>query len=273
MRNFFDNWKYIVKNIWFVLPLAIVPAIFLALALDFGAISEFVRGFLGGSPRFGFDTYFRVWSLVRIDSVLGAIYSVLAFVCVFVFVAILLTFVEKHMRIGKRTVSGVYQGFLNIVFYSFLVTFIYFLCYELWALLLSALLFALSAINVTPVVYVFSLIVIFGFICALLFIAATFFLWLPCRQMTGFGFYDSFLYSYRLMTGIRAKLVVSFFIALVLTFLALGGVSLLSELVFRIVAVVIMCGLFMSFCVRMEASYFETDKIDREDLLHSYKEY
>ena len=28
----------------------------------------------------------------------------------------------------------------------------------------------------------------------------------------------------------------------------------------------------MSYCVRMETFYFETDKLDREDLLLSYRE-
>lgn len=273
MRNLFDSWKYIFKNIWFLLPFAVVPVVFLALSLDFTEIHKLMVGFFTGSPRLGFDEYFRVWSFIRIDSWLGGIYSLLAFVTVAVCTALMLSFVEKHMRIGKRTLSGIYGGFVSVIFSSFVFTLVYTALYELWALLFSAFLFLIAAIPVTPLVYVFFVGAFLLFTIALLYVATVFYLWLPCRQMTGFGFYDAFLYSYRLMVGVRWRLVLSYLISVVSAFLVLGAASLLPEFGFRLLAVVVFCLLYLSFCIRMETCYFETDKLDREDILHSYREY
>ena len=46
--------------------------------------------------------------------------------------------------------------------------------------------------------------------------------------------------------------------------------SLLPSAVFYLVSIVLFILLYLSFCVRMEAVYFETDKLDREDL-HRHK--
>lgn len=273
MRNLFDSWKYIFKNIWFLLPFAVVPVVFLALSLDYSEIHRLMTGFFTGAPRMGFEEYFRVWSFIRIDSWLGGIYSFLAFVSVAVFTALMLSFVEKHLRIGKRSLSGIYGGFVSVIFSSFVFTLAYTVLYELWALLLSALLFLIASIPVTPLVYVFFVAAFLLFTLALLYVATVFYLWFPCRQMTGLGFYNAFLCSYRLMTPVRRKLVLSYLISVVCAFLVIGAASLLPEFGFRLIAVVVFCLLYLSFTVRMETCYFEADKLDREDILHSYKEY
>ena len=82
MRKVLDSWKYIVKNIWFLLPFAVLPAAFLALSLDYTEIGRLVHGFFSGDPRLSFVGYFRMLSFIRIDSALGGIYSALAYVSV-----------------------------------------------------------------------------------------------------------------------------------------------------------------------------------------------
>ncbi len=273
MRDLFGSWKYIFKNLWFVLPFAIVPAIFLALSLDYTSIAAFTRGFFTGDPRFGFVECFRIWSFIRIDSWLGGLYSVLAFLCVVFFSAFMLAFVEKHMRIGRRTFSGVYPAFLNVLFSSFLITLFYTALYEVWVVVLSAVLFVVSAFKTTALVYVFSVIVFLLFTYALLFLVTLAYLWLPCRQMTGFGAYDALIYSYRLAVGERWSLILSYLVSYIGALFALGGASFLSALAFRAVAIVVYILLFLSFLIRMEVTYFKADKLDREDILHTYKEY
>ncbi|MBR7186213.1 MAG: hypothetical protein IKD43_01830 [Clostridia bacterium] len=273
MKNLFESWKYILKNVWFVLPFAVMPAVFLALSLDYSAISTLIIGFFTGNPRLDFMGYFNAWSLFRFDSWLGGIFSLIAFLFIAIFAALMLTFVEKHLRIGKRSFSGVFAGFCNVLPASILITFVYAALYEVWALLVSALLFTISAIEATPAVYIFSITVVLIFTFALLYVATAFYLWLPCRQMTGFGFYDAFLYSYRLMIGVRWRLVLSFTISYMGGIFLLICASLLPGYAFRIASVIIFAALFLSFCIRMETIYFETDKLDREDILHSYKEY
>ena len=116
MRIMFGNWKYIVKNIWFVLPFAIVPGIFLALSLDLDAVTAFVHAFFAGNPRIGFVETFRTLSFIRIDSWLGAVFSICAFLSIVFFMTVMLSLVEKHMRIGKRTFSGAFSQIGNLLF-------------------------------------------------------------------------------------------------------------------------------------------------------------
>ncbi len=272
MRKLFDGWIYLFRNLW-VLPFAVMPAVFLALSLDLSAIGALVQGFFTGDPRLDFVSYFRAWSFIRVDSVLGGVYSVLAFACIVIFTSFLLTFVEKHMRIGKRSLSGGYQGFVNILFSVFVVTLVYTCLYELYALLLSALLFVVSRIQADAVVYILFIVVFILLTWALLYCVTVFYLWLPCRQMTGFGFYNAFVYSYRLMSNVRWNLILSYLISVTAAFLLLGAFSLLPEPLFRIIAVLLFVLLYLSFCIRMETTYFETDKLDREDIIHSYRGY
>ncbi len=273
MRKLFDGWTYIFKNLWFVLPFAVMPAVFLALSLDFSAIDKLVYGFFTGKLDLDFVDYFRAWSFLRIDSILGAIYSVVAFACIVVFTALMLTFVEKHMRIGKRSLSGGYAGFVNILLPVLLVAFVYTCLYELWAVILSALLFVVSRIQATALVYILFIAVFLLLTYALLYCVTAFYLWLPCRQMTGFGLYHAFVYSYRLMTNVRWQLILSYLLSITAGFLLIGGFAFLPEPVFRIVAVLLFILLYLSFCIRMETTYFATDKLDREDLIHSYRGY
>ena len=124
----------------------------------------------------------------------------------------------------------------------------------------------------TALLYVLFLavIAIFGFL--LLYVVALMYLFLPCKQVTGFRTYDAFFYSYRLMTGVRGKLLLSLFISIAGSFVFLTSASLLHISVFIIIAFLICAMLFMSFGVRMETVYFKTDKLDREDQLKSYRE-
>ena len=54
MRVMFGSWKYLFKNLWYVLPFAIVPAVFLTLSLDYTAITRMVGAVRSGHPRAGF---------------------------------------------------------------------------------------------------------------------------------------------------------------------------------------------------------------------------
>ena len=51
METVFGSWKYVFKNILFLLPFAIVPAIFLSLSLDYTCIHAVWSGFFAGDPR------------------------------------------------------------------------------------------------------------------------------------------------------------------------------------------------------------------------------
>lgn len=273
MRTAFGHWKYIIKNILFILPFAVLPAVFLALSLDYTSVGVTVRTFFTVTPREEFISYFRTWSLIRVDSVLGGIYSLLAFCSIIVCAVPMLVLIEKHMRIGKRTFSGLAQGTLSLLVSVFIVALGYLALYEIWAVVLSALLFLIAKIHVLALGYLFYVLIFILLTFAMLYVASLFYLFLPCRHATGFKPYDTFVYSYRLMTGVRWKLIFGFAVSFFAGMVCTAGFSLLPEAVFRVALILVYAAMFLSFFVRMETVYFETDKLDREDVLKSYRGY
>lgn len=274
MRIVFGNWKYIFKNLWLVLPFALLPALFLSLSVDYTKIAVYVKNLFTGNPRAEFIDLFRTWSLIRFDSVLGAVYSVLSFVCVVFFMAFMLSLVEKHMRIGKRTLSGAFSQLGNVFLTSAFITFLYLIIYEAWGIVIAAILYAVGAFAGTAAgTYLLSALVFAVLVFALAYVVSVFYLWFPCLQITGFRPYEAFRYSYQLMTGVRWRLVLSFLLSLAVVFAAVAASAyFLPEVLFRAVLFVMFVFLFLSFCIRMETVYFETDKIGREDLIRSYRE-
>ncbi len=272
MRILFGNWKYLFANFWYVLPFAIVPSIFFALTLDYGAATGFAAAFIGGNPRADFLQLFRVWSIFRVDNILGVIYSLFALISVVVFATFILVFVEKHMRIGKRTLGGVGTQFGRTWLPVLCMSLLFLAIYELWAVVLSAVMFAISAIKVTAIVYVGFIFVFLLLSFVLLYLIAIFFLWLPCVQITGFKPYNAFVYSYRLVLSVRWKLIASLAISFTAMFTVLCCCALLPEYIFRVVAFILFLLIFPAFCVRMLTVYYETDRLDREDVIRSYRE-
>ena len=272
MRVVFEQWKYILKNLWFVLPFGVVPAFFLALCVDFAAIEKVAVELFGGNLELNFTQIFRAWSFIRVDFPLALIFSVTALIVVVFASSFLLAFVEKHMRIGKRTFSGVFSQLGNhisafIIFALFLVV-----VYEIWAIALSAVLTAICTIPSKVVARIFFVLISLVFVGALIYLITVVYLWLPCKLHTGFRTYDALLYSYRLVIGVRWRLILSLIISYVPCFLILFASSFGPDILSRILSVVLFTFAYLSFCVRMETLYFETDKLDREDLLRSYRE-
>lgn len=272
MRTVFGHWKYIVKNLWFVLPFAVVPSVFLALTFNYSAIEHVGAEFFTGSLDLTFFEVFCAWSLFRFDSAYGLVISLLSLIALVVFTSLLLAFVEKHMRIGKRTLSGVFSQLGSHIGAFIGITLFFFALYELWALVLSAVLFAISAITAKGFACFLFAFAVAVFLAALLFLVSMFYLWLPCMQITGFGPYNAFLYSYRLVVGVRWKLIFSMLVSYVPCFVLIVAGAFGPDVLTGIVAFVLVLFSYTSFCVRMEALYFETDKLDREDLLRSYRE-
>ena len=242
------------------MPFAVLPALFLALSLDYRAISAFMHTLVSGDPRVRFDMMFRALSLIRIDSVLGGIYSGLGVVIVALFATFIFALAEKHMRIG------------NLIGPVFFVSLFYLLMYEVWAVVLSAVCFSISAVNSATLCYLLVLLAFVVISAVLLFLAATFYLWIPCMQITCFKPYHAFVYSYRLMAGVRGKLMAAFALSFAVFCAVVGASVFLPEYVLLPVAFLLFLFLFPGFCVRMETVYFKTDKLDREDLIRSYRE-
>lgn len=272
MRSIFEQWKYIFRNLWFVLPFAVVPCVFISLLINFKEI-EYVGGSLFSGPfELQFREIFYAWSIMRFDSPLGIICSILAIICLVFFSAALLIFVEKHMRIGKRTLSGIPAQLGNHLFSFICFVLLMALLYEVWALILSAMLYMICSIASKTAARILFAFVSMVFVAALLYLITVIYLWLPCTLHTGFRAYNAFLYSYRLIVGARWRLYLSMLISFVPSFLILLGSAFGPIWLSRILAILLFSLCYLSFIVRMETLYFETDKLDREDLLRSYRE-
>lgn len=272
MRIVVEHWKYIFRNLLFVLPFAVAPALFLSLSVDFKAISTIAKEMLSGPFELDFSTIFCAWSMFRTDSFLGIVYSIIALACLIFFSTLLLSYVEKHMRIGKRTFSGILSQLQTQILSFVCFVALYFALYEIWALVLSAVLYMISRISSKTAARILFILVSLLFVAALLYVVTIIYLWLPCKLQTGLKSISALLYSYQLMVGVRWKLYLSFLLSYVPFFLILVSSSLGPDWIARIVAIILYTFCYLSFIVRMETLYFETDKLDREDRLRSYME-
>ena len=271
MRIVFGSLKYCFKNLWYILPFAIVPGILLAFCLDYNSISAIVSDFFAGKPPADFLLIFYSLSLFH-PNVWGIVFFVSAFIACAVFMALMLSLVEKHMRIGKRTGSGAFSQFFNLLAFSFGITLLYLVLFEIWAVVVSAVMFAVSAVKSVPTIYALDVMCFIFLTLILIYVMTVFYLWFPCKQITGLKNHDSLAYSYRLVTGVRGRLILSILISMAVGFVLIAGLSLLPQYVFYIVASLFVMLVFLNFGVRMETVYFATDKIDREDLIRSYRE-
>ena len=272
MRIAFGNWKYLFSNFWYVIVCGLIPAVYLALSFDFTAFSFVLRSFLHGTPRVHFMELLCAFGPIRIDSILGGVYTLLTYVLSSLFASLLLCLVEKHMRIGKRSFSGLGTEMKNLLGPTFLIILLFYALAETAAIIVSAIMFWVFSIGTTAIVYLLCALALVLVFFLFLYVFEAFYLWLPCLQITGFGPYHAFLYSYRLSMGVRWKLIGAHALSIVVTVVILGAMTFLPELAFRGVAFVLCLFLYSSMFIRMETVYFETDKLDREDIIKSYKE-
>ncbi len=273
MGVMFGNWKYIFKNLWYVAPFALLPAVLLGFTIDHEAIQYVTHAFFAGELHdISFFYLFRAFSVVRIDHIWSALISVLTLAVSCVMFTLMLIFVEKHMRIGKRTLSGLKSQFAWLILPVICIGLFYLALYEIYSVVVAALLYAVCRLPSTPVLYILFLGILGVFTFLLVYVVSLLYLFLPCKQVTGFRTYDAFLYSYGLMTGVRGKLLLSLCLSVTGCFLVLTASSLLPLSAFVPITFVLCIFLFMSFGVRMETVYFATDKLDREDQLKSYRE-
>lgn len=273
MRVLFGSWRYLFKNIWYVLYYAIMPGIFFALSLDFRSIRSFLDAFFTGAPAVSFLQIFRVFSIIGFGSWLNALYAVGLLLSIALFSSIMLSLVEKHMRIGKRTSSGVFRQFPNTFLSSLFMTLFYAVIYEVWCVVLAAIGYAFgSIIKVTIGIYCVWIACFLLFLIVLLYIVTVFYLWFPCMQITGFSPYEALRYSYQLVIKVRWKMVFSMLVSILAYFVVISAAAMfIPHLPFMLVAFVAFALLYLNFCIRMETAYFEADKIDREDLIRSYR--
>ena len=266
--------KYIFKNFIYILPLAVLPALFLMFSTDQVAIQCVVDTILlGDLTGLHFEHLFCAISVLNFGSLKSVIFGILGIIGIIVFVALLMAMLEKHMRIGKRTFNGlIYKlndNFMSTCGYVFLALVIY----EIWALLTSALLFFVTRISVTLIAVVLCVIVYLLMHITLISIINAIYLWLPCMQITGFRALEALEYSHQLMQPVKREILIGqllclFFVeGLVCACVAFAPSSFL----FAVLTTLLYAFMIMIYCVRMQIVYFDCDQIERADLKYYFK--
>ena len=110
MRYTVKSTKYIAKNFIYLLPFAIIPAFFCALAIDGEAIFCAIESFFAGTlTEWHFFHLFRAISVFNFASWQSIVGGILAIPVIIFCTALLLALLDKHMRFGKRTYNGIFS--------------------------------------------------------------------------------------------------------------------------------------------------------------------
>ena len=144
--------KYIFKNFFYIFPFAVLPAIFFSLSTDEQAIIVVLRAFFSGElDKWTFVELFRSISMLNFTSWQSLVFGIIGILVTVPCVALMMALLEKHMRIGKRSINGMWgrlnDNLLSTCGYILLLL----LIFEVWTLLAAAILYFVSMITVRVV--------------------------------------------------------------------------------------------------------------------------
>ncbi len=274
MRYTAQSTKYVCKNFLYLFPFAILPAIFLSISTDQAALSGVLNAFFKGKiADWTFSSIFRAISILNFASWQAIVFGLVGIIVIVPSVALMMALLEKHMRIGKRTFNGLW-GKLNDNFISTCGCVLLLLAiYEIWTLLVAALLFFFSRITILPMAYSLVVITFLALHVLLMVLISMVYLWLPCMQITGFRTFEALLYSYQLMGQIKGKIIAAQLIILLIveTLLCACAIFISAGAAFNIITALLYAGVLMIYCVRMQIAYFDRDHIERADLVKYYQ--
>lgn len=186
--------------------------------------------------------------------------------------AVLFAFLEKHMRIGKRTFNGVFGKLNENLLSTCGICLLMAGVYEVWSLVTAALLALIAMIGNVAAVYVLSSALYLAMNVLLLFVLSFFYLWLPTLQITGLRPFEALKYSYELLEPVRAKTVFAQSVSLLCSqaLLSVVAVFVPGRVVSIVVAAALYAILMLLFCVRMSVVYFDRSETERADLKSYY---
>lgn len=267
--------QYVFKNLWYIVLLSVLPGICLSGMADIGAMHDFYSNFFTGKlSEITWPQIFHTFSIYRFSDGLSVLLSVVSFFAIVLCASLLLALIDKHMRIGKRTLNGIVNKLNDNVLSTCGITLLFSAIYEVWALIFASLTFAIFAtIPILALQYVlFVLLLIFGGF-ALLYVITLFYLWLPCIQITGFQLFEALRYTNQITENIKRRLIVAMATSVVIgNILIVPAAIFLPPLIVYVIMLLVYMFYFMLFTVRMEVVYFDAAQLEREDLKTRYHE-
>ncbi len=264
--------KYIAKNFIYVVLFAVIPAVFFAISINEEAARSVLSNLFSGNPRDEFWNIFHMISIFNFSSQKEVLSGLTGIIVLVVCTAMLTAFLEKHMRIGKRTWNGLLSKVNDNIISTAGLILLFLLIYEVWALVLSALWYFVTGIPNTVVAYVLLVFVYLAMHFVLLYAMSSFYLWMPCVQITGFTAFDALTYSYHLLAPVQFKLVFGQLATLLLCEGLIGATVFLiqGELAGLIVASVLYTAIILIYSIRMLVVYFDRAQLERADLKKYY---
>ncbi len=272
MKYTAQSCKYSLKNFIYLISFAIIPAWFLSLSTDQESIKCALESiFHGNINDFHFVHIFRAISILNFADWYSVVFGIAGVVMMIICGAMMMAFLDKHMRIGKRTFTGIFSKLNDNLVSTAGFVLLLLAIYELWTLLVSALVYLASLIPVVWLAYIFAAIFYLSMQVVLIYFVGKIYLWLPCMQITGFKAFEALRYSQYLVSSLRWKLLVSqlgilFFAQALICLCALSPYTWLFTLLTTVFYILII----MIFCVRMMVVYFDKDQIERADLRKYY---
>lgn len=272
MKYTSKSLKYVFANFGYLVLFGLFPAVFLAYSLDTATVGAILRDYFTGSPYASFSDIFHAVSIFNFHSVSATIADVLSVILAVTCVAMMMAFIEKHMRIGKKTWTGLFSKLNDNLLSTLGITLLFACLYELWALITSALLLCVSFFGSKTVIYILSVIVWFGTQIALLFVVSLFYLWLPCLQITGFRSFEALSYSYQLATGVKRKIVREQFVSMTIAEILIGLVCVFAPWAWLklVLNSAVFAGQILLFVTRMQVVYFDRAQLERADEKNYY---
>ena len=265
--------RYSLRNILYLLPLAVVPALFLSGSVDSVALETVIHAFFEGEIHsWTFPDLFRALSILNFASLKSIGFGVLGVVALIVSVSMMMAFLEKHMRYGKRSFNGIVSKINDNLLPTLGFGALILVIYEIWTLIFASILYLCSRFSFVFVAYamVAVLFVVLHFV--LLYTISMLYLWLPCMQITGFRAAEALQYSNQLSSPLKWHIILSqtasVFIMEALLIVTVHFSN--SLLVFTIISTLLFALMLIVFCVRMEIVYFASDNIERRDLRKYY---
>lgn len=272
MKYTSKSLKYVFANFGYLVLFGLFPAVFLAYSLDTATVGAILRDYFTGSPYASFSDIFHAVSIFNFHSVSATIADVLGVILAVACVAMMMAFMEKHMRIGKKTWTGLFSKLNDNLLSTLGITLLFACLYELWALITSALLLCVSFFGSKTVIYIISVIVWFGTQIALLFVVSLFYLWLPGLQITGFRSFEALSYSYQLATGVKRTIVREQFVSMTIAEILIGIICVFVPWTWLklVLNSAVFAGQILLFVTRMQVVYFDRAQLERADEKHYY---
>ena len=125
MKYTIQTSKYIFKNFFYVVLFAIIPAFALSLSLAEEEIIRVLNAvFVGDFSTWTFADLFCAISVLNFGSWHSILSGMVGLIALVLCVALLMAFLDKHMRFGKRTFNGLWSKLND----NFISTFGYLVC-------------------------------------------------------------------------------------------------------------------------------------------------